>query len=98
MQIQNVTHHSVTDQLQHPWATAACSEATKQAKNDDDGSSPDEDIWCVGALLRGQLEISFQAHLPPYSNCQKDNPCKLGESTDSQLQSQVMSLGDVSEV
>lgn len=81
------TTNCYTDQFQHPWATTACGEATKQAKNNNDGSGSDEDIWCVSALFRSQGEIGLQAHLPPHSNGQEDHPCELGESRASQLHS-----------
>lgn len=69
-----------TDQFEHPWASAACSEATKQSENNDGGSSPNEDIWCIGGVLRSQGEISLQAHLPPHSDGQQDHACELKET------------------
>lgn len=66
-----------TDQFEHPWAAAARSEAAEQSENNDGGSGPDEDIWCIGALLRRQGEIGLQAHLPPYPDGQQDHACEL---------------------
>lgn len=63
-------------QFEHPWAAAACSEAAEQSENNDDGSGPDEDIWCIGALLRGQSEVGLQAHLPPHADRQQDHACE----------------------
>lgn len=69
--------YSITDQFEHPRAAAACSKAAEQAKNNDGGSGPDEDIWCIGALLRNQREIGLQTHLPPHTNSQQDHACEL---------------------
>lgn len=66
-----------TDQFEHPRAAAARSEASEQSENNDDGSGPDEDIWCIGALLRRQREIGLQAHLPPHPDSQQDHACEL---------------------
>lgn len=55
-------------QFEHPRASTACSKAAKQSKNNNGRSSPDKDIWCISAHIRGQGEIGFQAHLAPYSN------------------------------
>ncbi len=66
-----------TDQFEHPRAAAARGEAAEQSENNDGGSGPDEDIWCVGALLRGQGEIGLQAHLPPHADRQQDHTCEL---------------------
>ena len=66
-----------TDQFEHPRVAAARSEAAEQSENNDDGSGPDEDIWCIGALLRRQREIGLQAHLPPHPDRQQDHACEL---------------------
>lgn len=74
-------HCTFTDQFEHPWAAAARSEAAEQSENNDGGSGPDEDIWCIGALLRGQREIGLQAHLPPHPDSQQDHACELKKTT-----------------
>lgn len=66
-----------SDQFEHPWAAAARRKAAEQPKNNDGGSSPDEDIWCVGALLRRQGEIGLQVHLAPHPDSQQDHACYL---------------------
>lgn len=71
---------SFTDQFEHPWAAPARSEATEEAENNDGGSSPDEDIWCIGALVRSQGQIGLQAHLPPHPDRQQDHACELKET------------------
>lgn len=69
---------SLTHQFEHPRAAAACSEAAKQPENNDGGSGPDEDIWCIGGALIGiQGEVGLQAHLPPHPNGQQDHTCDL---------------------
>lgn len=71
---------SFTDQFEHPWAAPARSEATEEAENNDGGSSPNEDIWCIGALVRSQGQIGLQAHLPPHPDRQQDHACELKET------------------
>lgn len=66
-----------TDQFEHPRAAAARGEAAEQAKDDDGGPRPDENIWRVGALLRCQREIGLQTHLPPHADSQQDHACEL---------------------
>lgn len=73
-------HCTITDQFEHPRAAAACGEAAEQSENNDGGSGPDEDIWCIGALLRQQQEIGLQAHLPPHPDGQQDHACELRET------------------
>lgn len=72
---------TVTDQFEHPWATAARGEAAKQSKNNNDGSGPDKHIWRIGALLRRQREVGLQAHLPPDPDRQQDHTCELREDS-----------------
>lgn len=73
----NVSHGSFTDQFEHPRTAAARGEAAKQSEYNDDGSSPDEDIWRVGALISNQGDVGLQAHLPPHTNSQQDDTCDL---------------------
>lgn len=68
---------SGTDQFEHPRAAAARGEAAEQAKDDDGGPGPDENIWRVGAFLRHQREIGLQADLPPHADGQQDHACEL---------------------
>lgn len=68
---------SSTDQFEHPRAAAARGEAAKQAKDDDGGPGPDENIWRIGAILRRQREIGLQTHLPPHADSQQDHACEL---------------------
>lgn len=70
-------YSAFTDQFEHPWAAAARRKAAEQPKNNDGGSSPDEDIWCIGAFLRCQGEIGLQAHLAPHPDGQQDHACEL---------------------
>lgn len=67
----------VTDQFQHPWTSTAGGEATKQAKDDDDGSCANKNIWRIGARVWGQGEIGFQTNFPPYTHRQQDHSCEL---------------------
>ena len=55
-----------SNQFQHPRTASACGKTAEQAKDDDDGSGPDENIWCIGAVLCVKVEIGLQAHLTPY--------------------------------
>lgn len=46
-----------SNQFQHPWTPTACGETAEQAKDDDDGSGPNENIWCIGGVLSVEVEI-----------------------------------------
>lgn len=46
-----------SNQFQHPWTPSACGETAEQAKNDDDGAGPDENIWCIGGVFSIKVEI-----------------------------------------
>lgn len=68
---------AASHQLQHPRASSAGGEASKQAKNNDDGSRANEDIRGVGGVVRDQGDVRAQHQLPPYSHRKQDGSCYL---------------------
>lgn len=69
---------AASHQLQHPWASSAGGEASKQAKNNDDGSRANEHIRGVGGVVGYQGDVGAQHQLPPYSHRKQDGSCYLG--------------------
>lgn len=63
---------AASHQLQHPWASSAGGEASKQAKNDDDGSCANEHIRGVGGVVGYQGDVGAQHQLAPYSHRKQD--------------------------
>lgn len=47
-------------QLQHPWASSAGGEASKQAKDDDDSPGANEDVRGVGGVISDQGDVRAQ--------------------------------------
>lgn len=68
---------AASHQFQHPWASSAGGEASKQAKNDDDSPGADEDVRGVGGVVSDQRDVRPEHQLPPYSYCQQDGSCYL---------------------
>lgn len=60
-------------QLQHPWATMACGKAFKQAKNDDGGASPNEQIRSICGILSSQGAVGAMCELASGSGSQQDH-------------------------
>lgn len=50
----------VSHQLQHPWASSAGGEASKQAKDDDDSPGANEDVRGVGGVISDQGDVRAQ--------------------------------------
>lgn len=67
----------MTYQFQHPWASTACSKASKQAKNDNGGASSDEHIGSICGVLSNKGDIGAQSEFAPDSNSQQDHPSDL---------------------
>ena len=59
-------------QLEHPWATLACGQATKEAEEKDDGARANENIWSCCITFSNQVHIWTKAQLAPYSDSQED--------------------------
>lgn len=66
-----------TYQFQHPWATTACSKASKEAKNNNSGAGSDEHIGGICGILSNEGDVGAQSKLSPDSNSQQDHPSDL---------------------
>lgn len=64
-------------QFQHPWATTACSKASKEAKDNDSGASSDEHVRSICGVLSNKGDIGAQSELSPDSNSQQDHSSDL---------------------